>query len=434
MAMYKVLINRCADPNRAQLIAEEIARWSGSTPDVVKNAVMQKPVCIRREASADEAMQLKQQFEAVGAQIQIVPLNGAPPLDVEGSQASAMTGSDTQAWDEDEDMEPGRLRSDEEYAQMLRSRPDIFKVEKETKVRNIQIVCIIIGLLLGSYITWILEIPEIATDFIEKLPEERAIKLTEMTKIEEEIEKQKPIEETEKKELKPAKAKGSGGNTGGGGDPRARVVKRGVLGIISGKVKGKSVASADIFGKGGFASNIDAVISGVGGLTTGADGGSGRKGATGIGYGVGYGSGYGGGSSSGVSDLLGSLMGGDGGSVELKKRGTLEISESKFIGGAALTGGRSKASIARVVMQNIASLRYAYNKRLREKPGLKGKITVKFAIDEFGKVIFCEVVNSNMNDSELENTVVSKIRRWAFGKIDKAGDVTEVVYPFSFAQ
>ena len=88
----------------------------------------------------------------------------------------------------------------------------------------------------------------------------------------------------------------------------------------------------------------------------------------------------------------------------------------------------------RVVMQNLAALRYAYNKRLREKPGLKGKITCKFAIDEFGKVIFCEVVNSDMDDSTLEADIVDKIKRWVFEKIDKPGDVTEVVYPFAFSQ
>jgi TonB family protein len=88
----------------------------------------------------------------------------------------------------------------------------------------------------------------------------------------------------------------------------------------------------------------------------------------------------------------------------------------------------------RVVMQNLAALRYAYNKRLREKPGLKGKITCKFAIDEFGKVIFCEALESTMDDSQLEAEVVDKIKRWVFEKIDKPGDVTEVVYPFVFSQ
>ena len=88
----------------------------------------------------------------------------------------------------------------------------------------------------------------------------------------------------------------------------------------------------------------------------------------------------------------------------------------------------------RVVNQNLAALRYAYNKRLREKPGLRGKITCKFAIDEFGKVIYCEVIESTMEDSQLEADIVDKIKRWVFDKVDKPGDVTEIVYPFVFSQ
>jgi hypothetical protein len=208
-----------------------------------------------------------------------------------------------------------------------------------------------------------------------------------------------------------------------------------VLGIISGKITGKAVASADIFGKGGFASGIDGVLQGIGGLKAGGSGGVGRKGAAGIGFGAGYGSGFGGGSGMGVDDLIGGLLGGEGeSSLSLKKRGNLTVSEPKFVKGGALTGGRSRASIMRVVMQNIAALRYAYNKRLREKPGLKGKITCKFAIDEFGKVIFCEALESTMADPGLEAEVVDKIKRWVFEKIDKPGDVTEVIYPFVFSQ
>jgi TonB family protein len=119
-------------------------------------------------------------------------------------------------------------------------------------------------------------------------------------------------------------------------------------------------------------------------------------------------------------------------SDDKKHGGSLQISAPEFTKGGALTGGRSRASIMRVVMQNLAALRYAYNQRLREKPGLKGKITVKFAIDEFGKIIFCQVVSSTMDDPSLEETVTAKIKRWVFEKIDKPGDVTEVVYPFVF--
>ena len=112
------------------------------------------------------------------------------------------------------------------------------------------------------------------------------------------------------KKLMPTKREGVS-SAQGGGDPRARVTAHGVLGIVSGQ---KSAASADIFGRGGFATDIDAILSGVGGLQSGGDGGEGqgRKGVAGIGYGSGYGSGFGG-SSGGIDELLGGLIGGDGG-------------------------------------------------------------------------------------------------------------------------
>ena len=96
--------------------------------------------------------------------------------------------------------------------------------------------------------------------------------------------------------------------------------------------------------------------------------------------------------------------------------------------------GRSRVSIQRVVMQNIISLKDAYNKRLLGKPSLNGKITVKFTINEYGKVILAQVMESTIYDSELESTVVEKVKSWNFDKIDKPGYVTEVVYPFVFSQ
>ena len=85
-------------------------------------------------------------------------------------------------------------------------------------------------------------------------------------------------------------------------------------------------------------------------------------------------------------------------------------------------------------MQNLPALRYAYNKRLRVKPDLKGKIVVKFVIDEYGRVLLCDITKSTIADPELEKTVIKKIKLWRFPKIDKTGDITEVVYPFVFSQ
>jgi hypothetical protein len=431
---YKVLIKKCDNPRRAAKIAEEIAKRSGSSPDVVMAVITEKSVCIKKDADENEAMRLKEEFEAVGAEIEFVPLAAA------GERPASQTDDD----EDDDEEKDGRTLTQDEFMAKLRERKDIFIIEKDKRLRNIEIVCFVVGILLGFWITKHESI-QVASDFYEKIPDQVTAKLvkgeelpaTLQNKKDEDKKKKEEDIKTDKKTLKPTKAKGAGGTYGGGGDPRARVTQKGVLGIISGKVSGKTVASADIFGKGGFASDIDGILQGVGGLKSGGSGGVGRKGVAGIGFGAGYGSGFGGGGGN-VDDIIGGLLGGGGeSSLGLKQpshRGELKISEPKFVKGGALTGGRSRASIMRVVMQNLAALRYAYNKRLREKPGLKGKITCKFAIDEFGKVIFCEVVESTMADSQLETEVVDKIKRWVFEKIDKPGDVTEVVYPFVFSQ
>ncbi len=88
----------------------------------------------------------------------------------------------------------------------------------------------------------------------------------------------------------------------------------------------------------------------------------------------------------------------------------------------------------RVVMNHLAKMRYAYNKRLRSKPGIKGRITIKYAIDQYGRVIFAKMLSSTMNDNLLEQAVVQQIRHWKFEPVYKDGDVTEVVYPFVFSQ
>ncbi|MFW6245611.1 MAG: AgmX/PglI C-terminal domain-containing protein [Fibrobacterota bacterium] len=121
-------------------------------------------------------------------------------------------------------------------------------------------------------------------------------------------------------------------------------------------------------------------------------------------------------------------------SDESKYKGELKISGPQILKGEMRTGGRSRASIMRVLMQNIAALRYAYNKRLEEKPDLEGKIAIKFAIDEYGKVIFAQVIQSTMKDPKLEKTLVEKIRYWVFSKIDEPGQVAEFVYPFVFSR
>jgi TonB family protein len=85
------------------------------------------------------------------------------------------------------------------------------------------------------------------------------------------------------------------------------------------------------------------------------------------------------------------------------------------------------------VMQNLPDINEKYDQRLKEKPRIGGKIEVKFAIDEFGRVVFCEILETTVKDPWLENKIVELIKNWHFENINKPGDVTEVIYPFMFS-
>jgi TonB family protein len=432
---YNVIIQKCIDVAAGNSIACEIARMSGTPADTVRSVIFQRPVCILKEADLNEAVRLKAHFEAIGAYVGLVA--------VEQNFAGAVDD------DEEEAAISGRSIPDPEYTKILNSRGDIFIIERDARLRNFVSTALMLGVCFGFWIS-IQKVVKVTTDYFEKnapvingkfVPVDPSGMLAEEKKKREELAQKKLKIETERKSLANASKKpGAGGNNGGGGDPRKHVTQVGVLGIISGKIIGRAVANADIFGKGGFAENIDGILQGMkNGLKENGSGGVGRKGEAGMGFGFGFGSGFGGGAAlPDVNDIINSIFDNEANSaVALAHRPApnIIVHEPVFVQkGGVIQSGRSKASIMRVVMQNINVLRYAYNKRLREKPGLKGKVTCRFAIDEFGKVIFCEVLESNMSDPLLEQEVVDKIKRWAFDKIDKPGDIAEVMYPFVFSQ
>ncbi len=311
-------------------------------------------------------------------------------------------------------------------------REDLFSVDSERGLIGTVILSLIIGLSLGFWFNG-MEILEFSPDFFERLPAERTAKLVvDIPKMEEK--KEKKTKKTEKKTLEKKKRnkRPSGTGKGGGkGDPRARITRRGVLGIISGKSKGKSVVGRNLLSKGNFAKDIDAILENVGGLKRSGSAGTGRKGLAGVGFGKGYGSGFGGGSG-GIDDMLGGLFGGSE-SIGLKKRGKLVVEAPRTVSSGPMAGGRSQQSIMRVVTQHIAGLRYAYNKRLKVKPGLRGKITVRFSINQAGTVVKCSVVRTTIKDSVLEKQIVSQILRWRFDKTEKKG-ISVVEYPFAFSK
>ena len=88
------------------------------------------------------------------------------------------------------------------------------------------------------------------------------------------------------------------------------------------------------------------------------------------------------------------------------------------------TRGDFITAVKRGINADIKTLRDAYQARLRDKPGLHGKINIVLSIDESGKVISTQV-ETTMNDKMVENTVEEMVKRWNFGKVDKPDDVTK---------
>lgn len=213
---------------------------------------------------------------------------------------------------------------------------------------------------------------------------------------------------------------------------RARVVKKGVLGIISGEVKSNNSVSMDAFENSDFTSEIDAILQNLDELKTIESPVFSRKIPAGVDYDADYANIFTGNSES-VEDIVGALMSSELSSLNLKTRKPLKFALPGHINGTALISGRSRINIMGVITQNLPSIRYTYGRRMKEKSELKGKVTVKFAIDEFGKVIFCSVVGSTVSDPTLEENIVKRVKQWAFEKINKVGDVTEVVYTFAFS-
>lgn len=342
--------------------------------------------------------------------------------------------------DDDENEVEGRILSSEEFVARLRERGDIFALDGEKRLITTEMISVCFAVMTGLWIS------ETDSPMIRNMPEPfdhlqggqvAATLRVQPVIIPRTIQRPLPPKEikVDKRTLYSTKRAqpSSQVSSKGVGDHLSRVVKTGLFALLSGQTKGKTI-QGDIAGMGGYADGIDAIILGTGGLKQGVGTGIVRKGDAGIGFGVGYGrSGFRGDGSGGIDDLIGG--GGQELTLNLKPAKPSSLRDLSRVpqGVGFAGGGRNKSEILRVVNQNIQSLRYAYNKRLMDKPELSGKIVCRFAIDEFGKVLSCELMESTINDVDLEKIVNNLILHWRFEKINKPGDITEIVYPFVFS-
>jgi periplasmic protein TonB len=99
-------------------------------------------------------------------------------------------------------------------------------------------------------------------------------------------------------------------------------------------------------------------------------------------------------------------------------------------GGAAQRSGesdkasRSREEIERVFDANKGRIFTLYNRALRENPALQGKVVLRLTITADGRVTFCEVVSSELNDPELERGLVQRVLQFQFEARDDVEAIT----------
>lgn len=96
---------------------------------------------------------------------------------------------------------------------------------------------------------------------------------------------------------------------------------------------------------------------------------------------------------------------------------------------ALVEGGLTKDQIAAVINRHIGEVLYCYEKGLQVKPGLAGRVGVKFTINGAGSVSSAQVNGSSLNDAQVEGCIINRLRAWPFPK-PIGGVNVKVNYPF----
>jgi TonB family protein len=75
---------------------------------------------------------------------------------------------------------------------------------------------------------------------------------------------------------------------------------------------------------------------------------------------------------------------------------------------------RSREEIEVVFDRNKGAIFALYNRALRQNPALVGKVVLRLTIEPDGRVTFCEIVSSELNDPDLEQKLVQRVLLFQF--------------------
>lgn len=82
--------------------------------------------------------------------------------------------------------------------------------------------------------------------------------------------------------------------------------------------------------------------------------------------------------------------------------------------GSSGKASRSREEIELVFDRNKGAIFALYNRALRIDPTLEGKIVLRLTIAPTGEVTFCEIVSSELGDTDLERKLVQRIKMFRF--------------------
>jgi periplasmic protein TonB len=86
--------------------------------------------------------------------------------------------------------------------------------------------------------------------------------------------------------------------------------------------------------------------------------------------------------------------------------------------GGSGKAARSREEIELVFDHNKGAIYGLYNRALRERAELQGKLVLEFTIAPSGEVTMCRVVSSELNDPDLESKIVARVRLFHFDPKD----------------
>jgi periplasmic protein TonB len=86
--------------------------------------------------------------------------------------------------------------------------------------------------------------------------------------------------------------------------------------------------------------------------------------------------------------------------------------------GSSGKAARSREEIELVFDRNKGAIYGLYNRALRERAELQGKLVLEFTVAPSGEVTMCRVVSSELNDPDLESKIVARVKLFHFDARD----------------